>query len=180
MRLVLPFLAVATAAALLLRLAPLDYSLPHQLEPDHGLVRTAAWFDRPADVTQETPFAGPTPIYPWLLPRLVQALPGSSYPTILPPSAPLADHLAAASKPFVRTRLMAALLSVLAIPCLYLVARRALGRGSSLLAVALLSTSVLLQNYGQQGRAHAAVAGLTVLAMAVSYTHLTLPTILRV
>lgn len=159
-------IALLTAAALLLRLVPLDYSLPHQLEPDHGLVRTAAWFDRPSDVHEETAFAGPTPIYPWLLPRLVQALPGSSYPKILSPASPLEDHLASASAPFLRTRFVAALLSVLAIPFLYLVARRALPRGPSLFAVALMASSVLLQNYGQQGRAHAAVAGLTVVAMA--------------
>jgi hypothetical protein len=159
-------LVLLTAAALLLRLLPLDYSLPHQLEPDHGLVRTAAWLDRPNEVQDENPFAGPTPIYPWLLPRIVQALPGSSYPKILAPVSPLADHLASASAPFVRTRFVAALLSVLAIAGLYLVARRALPKGPALFAVALMATSVLLQNYGQQGRAHAAVAGLTVVAMA--------------
>ena len=97
-----------TLAALLLRLVGLDCMLPYQLEPDHGLVRTVAWLDRPSDLQEESPWAGPTPIYPWLMPRIVQAMPGSAYPTILAVEAPLEDHLASASRPFHRVRLLAA------------------------------------------------------------------------
>ena len=156
-----------TIAALVLRCVGLDSMLPYQLEPDHGLVRTAAWLDRPADVVDATPWAGPTPIYPWLMPRILQAVPGRAYPAILPPEAPLEEHLASASRPFHRVRVLAALLSALAVPFTYKLARSVLGRKGALLAAALVASSVLLQNYGQQGRAHGPMAGLTAAAMAM-------------
>ena len=85
--LVLAALALLTALALGVRLRANDYCLPHQPEPDGVILWQAAWWDRPANRPEPTPFAYPATYYPYLLARTLTWLPGDSYPIAQPESA---------------------------------------------------------------------------------------------
>ncbi|HEV8113697.1 MAG TPA: glycosyltransferase family 39 protein [Planctomycetota bacterium] len=164
-RLVLAVLGLLTMVALGARLAGLRTRLPHQPDPDRYIVAEAAWRDRPADATTSSFEGYPQTIYPRLLSFLLYHLPGHSFTRTLPPEAPLAEHLAAASEPFVRGRLLIELLSLVAIPGTYFLAHRFLGAWTSLLAAAFMATSLAGLFYCEQARPHAASMGLSLLAM---------------
>jgi len=162
--LALALLAGLTLLALAARLCGIGSRLPHQAEPDYVVVSHAAWLDRPAGM-ESSPEAYPATSYPRLLSFALAALPGRSYARTLPPDAPLEEHLAAAGGPFLRGRLLIALLSLAAVPATYFLARRFLSEGGSLLAAAFLATSLAVQFYSQQARPHAAGMALSLLAM---------------
>ena len=162
---VLLALVLLCALALGVRLHGNDYLLPHQPEPDAVIVWQAAWWDRPAEVERMTAFAYEASFYPHLLGRLLAALPGPAYPVVEPPGAPLAEHLDAAGLRYRRGRTLITLISVLAIPALYLIARRFLAPGWALLAAAFLATSLLNHSYSQQARPHTASIAVCLLAL---------------
>jgi hypothetical protein len=116
-RLVLSLLGFSTLVVLGARLGGLQARLPHPCDPDRYIVAEAAWFDRPASMVPGSFEAYPQTMYPGLLSRLLDRLPGRSFAPTLPVQSSLAEHLAAASAPFVRGRLMIEILSLLAIPC---------------------------------------------------------------
>ena len=173
--LVLAALAALVALALFVRLRANDFMLPNQPEPDAVIVWQAAYWDRPEGADANA-FAYPAPFYPYLLSKLLAALPGRSYPVLEPASAPLEDHLAAAGRRYVRGRTLIAWLSVIAIPALYALARRFLEPGWSLCAAAFLATSLLFQAYSQQARPHAASTALSLLAVVAALRILRRPT----
>jgi hypothetical protein len=107
-----------------------------------------------------------------LLAELTRLLPGASIARVPPAAAPLAEHLAAAAEPYWRARLLVALLSLLAVPAAYAIARAFLPRGPSLVAAGFAATSLLLANYGQQARPHAASAALCAASVAACLVHL--------
>lgn len=158
-------LALLTFAALAARLAGIGSRLPHQTEPDSVIVTQAAWYDRPAGVEQETAEAGAPEFYPRLLAFVLAELPGRSYARPIAPDAPLEAHLAAASEPFLRGRVLIAFLSVLVVPGTFLLARRFLGAWTALLAAGFAATSLVGQFYGSQARPHAAGAALSLVAV---------------
>jgi hypothetical protein len=164
-RAVLVVLGLLTLAALAARLAGLRARLPHQCDPDRYIVAEAAWLDRPKDLDPETFEAYAQTNYPRLLSHVLASSPGRSFAPVLPPQAPLEEHLAAASGPFVRARLLVELLSLIAIPGTYLLARRFLGAWTSLLAAAFVATSLSGLFYSEQARPHAASLGLSLAAM---------------
>ena len=154
-----------TIAALVARLWGIGTRLPHQTEPDSVIVTQAAWFDRPAGVEHGTAEAGASEFYPRLLSFVLAKLPGNSFARPLAASAPLDAHLAAASEPFLRGRILIAILSVLVVPWTFLLARRFLEPWTALLAAAFAATSLVGQFYGSQARPHAASAALSLLAV---------------
>lgn len=163
--LALALLGLLTLAGLCARLPGISARLPHQSEPDSVIVSHAAWLDRPADLEKGTFEAYPANFYPHLLSFALRMLPGHSYARVLPSDAPLEAHLAAAAGPFVRGRLLVALLSLTAIPGTYFLARRFLASGWSLLAAAFVATSLIGSFYAQQARPHAAGMALSLLAV---------------
>jgi hypothetical protein len=160
-----------TVAALALRLVGLGHQLPHKPEPDAAMVWQAAWLDRPEGVTASDTVQL-APYYPYLFAYALAALPGHAYRQVLPPEAPLKAHLAAASEPYRRARLLVACLSVLLIPATYRLARRFLARGPACFAAALVATSLLDTYYAQQARPHAAAASLSAIAVLCALRHL--------
>ena len=169
--LVLALVALITAAALVLRLVGIGYLLPCQQEPDGVIVWQASYFERPAG-EGETDLSYPAPFYPRLLARMLSVLPGHSYPQVLPASATLAEHLSAAGEPYRRGRYLIAVLSTLAVPATFFLARYFLSSGWSLLAAAFMATSLLNLTYSQQARPHCASTTLSLLAMLPIMTFL--------
>lgn len=164
-RLVLSLLGLLTLVAFGARLRGLHARLPHQCDPDRYIVAEAAWFDRPASMVPGGFEAFPQTMYPRLLSRLLYRLPGRSFAPTLPVQASLSEHLAAASAPFVRGRLMIEILSLLAIPGTYFLARHFLGAWTSLLAAAFLATSLAFLFYSEQARPHAASLAISLVAV---------------
>lgn len=159
-------LLVALAlAAFALRMVGIDSGLPHHCEPDVLLVPHAAWLARPAGVDEFGPLWGSSGFYPQFLPWLIAVLPGESFISVLDPSASLEAHLASLGNPYLKARVVIALLSALAIPSSFFLARRIAGESWAWAAALLTATSLLLTNYSQQARPHAALAGLFTLAL---------------
>ena len=102
--------------------------------------------------------------YPHLISRIASVWPTSA------PTSPktLDEHLAVAGADFVRARSVVALLSLLALPATWLVARRFLKPGFALLAVGFVATSVLTTWYATEARPHAAVASFMVCSVAAA------------
>ncbi|MFM7281767.1 MAG: glycosyltransferase family 39 protein, partial [Planctomycetia bacterium] len=143
----------------------IDCGLPHHCEPDVLLVPHAAWLARPSTVHEIGPLWGSSSFYPQFIPWLISVLPGESFIAILNPSAPLEAHLASLTDPYLKARIVIALLSVLAIPSAFFLARRIAGESWAWAAALLTATSLLLTNYSQQARPHAALAGLFAFAL---------------
>jgi len=159
-----------TLAVLALRCVGIDSMLPHQPEPDAVIVWQAAWLSGlpyvlPAGTADLPPF------YPILLAELLQWLPGTPVAILHPVGAPLSDHLAAASEPYLRARYLIAALSVLTIPAVYRLGRAFLERAPALLAAAFAATSLLATSYAQQARPHAASAAISAVAVALALRH---------
>jgi hypothetical protein len=147
-----------TLFALAVRLWHLDALLPHLHEPDGDMV-TQTEILRHGD-----PDPGTNPhwaSYPTLIARVASLFP-------LEPSAPpktLDEHLAAAARPHLVVRVVVAVFSVLLVPAAFGLARLFFSPRWSLVAAALVVTSLMLLNASQQARPHAAAAGWTVLAV---------------
>jgi hypothetical protein len=155
-------LAVLVLGAAGLRLAGIGYLLPGVMNRD-GLVLV-----RQVDILRGDP---PTmdgdawryPFYPLLMARIAAALPRTESPPAEP--TPLARHLELASAPWIRLREISVLLSLLAIPATYLLARRFVDRASALFAAALVATSLHHIVLAIQEKPHAAATSFVALAL---------------
>ena len=152
-------LIVLTLASLGLRLHGNDAGLPMEVEPDCKIPYQV-------EVLREGDEAARSEAdylwYPLLIARLASVMPVAEAPA---PDAPLADHLAAAAPYNRNTRLLVALLAVLAVPATFALARLFLDEGWALFAAALQATSLLAINFSQQSRPHAPSAALFLLAV---------------
>ena len=155
-------------AVLGLRLSGLDYSAPYWVESDAYTALHAG--ELRAD-RGSNPRAANDTHYPHLIAQLAHRLPAVERPDASDPvyqgqpERLRAAHLAAAGQSFFHVRLVVALLSLLAIPGTWFLARRFLCRRWSLFAVALCSTSLLFQCFAQQARPHAAAAALMLVSV---------------
>jgi hypothetical protein len=158
-------LAVAVlAGSAVLRFTGLDWLLPSLIEQDaHIPVQVRLMDGDPTEAARALNWG----TYPHLVARLTRWLTPDE--RRVPPAeggdVDLALHLARASWPVLRVRLVVALLSLLAVPATWLLARRFLSPAWSLLAAALVGTSLLAVHFGAQARAHGAAVGLFVLAV---------------
>lgn len=158
-RLALALLVLAAAA---LRLSGLGHGLPQATEPD-GLVfaaQTALVRGGEAQPERELLWG----FYPHLVPRLAALIPAP--PT--PPESEPAARLAAAAHSFLDPRLVVALLSLLAVPAAFALARRFVAPGWALVAAALVAASTLTLWFAQQARPHAAAAALALVALVAA------------
>jgi hypothetical protein len=146
------------------RFAGLGFLLPHEREADTAMVHVAAFHDRPAG-TAPSDAAYESTLYPLFFPRVLIALPGSNWTQAASSTAPLSAHLAAASNPYMRARRLIALLSLLIIPCTYLLARRWLEPWWAVFAASLATTSLLVLEVSQQAKPHGGLAGTNALAL---------------
>jgi len=160
-RLAILLLAILTASAALLRCVELSNGLPQASDPDAAIVNAAIELDRdPGD-----PRARRMPsIYPLLLARALDALPGRLV-VQAPEGATLDEHLAAASNPELVARWLIALISLLAIPATYLLARRFLTPMWSLYAVGLIAFSLLHLTHSRVAKPHGPLTSLLVITV---------------
>jgi hypothetical protein len=157
-------LVALTLVAFVERWAGLRFLLPHSREADTAIVHIAALHDLPAGKGPNDAAYAST-IYTFLFSNVLIALPGSNYPVAPPPGATLEQHLDAAAEPYMRARRLIALLSLLVVPCTYLIARRFLEPWWSVFATALVTTSLLGLEMAQQAKPHGGLAGTTALAL---------------
>lgn len=168
---VLIWLVVVTAAAASVRLAGIETLLPYSIEPDPFMANQAIGI-RDGTLDPQGVLARK---YPQFMARLLAP--------ILPPAAPtgaaseaggssadeaeqdLAGHLAAARAPYVRVRIVVALLSLMMVPLTWLLIRRYSGALGALLAAAFVATSLLHVVNSQQVRPHAPAATFILLAL---------------
>ena len=155
----LPSILLLCAAALGLRLWGLDWMLPHRLEPDAQVVAQVRLLSDPQRLEDEQ-----YGTYGLVTAFAAAALPG---PSEVPPTVDmtLAEHRANASAEVVHVRLAVVLLSLLAIPATWWLARQALSPGAALFAGALVAFSLLHVSLSQQARPHAVSCGTYLLAV---------------
>lgn len=161
-------LAALVLVAFVERWAGLGFRLPYEREGDTAIVHAAAFHDLPAGASA-TDAAYPSTVYPLLFSRVLAVVPGSNYPQAAPIDAPLEAHLAAASEPYMRARRLIALLSLLIVPCTYLLARNWLEPWWSVFAAALSATSLLVLEVSQQAKPHGGLAGTNALALVAIF-----------
>jgi Dolichyl-phosphate-mannose-protein mannosyltransferase len=156
--------ALLTLAALGLRLVGIGHSLPQRPDDDSVAVGQAQVLRK---VWAREDAGPPHPIYyPLLLASTAAAL-GVCEPVDLGPApAPLRAHLAAASRPYLSMRLLVVVLSSACIPGMFLLARRVLAQAPSLIAAAVVATSLLHVDFSQQARPHAPAVTFAVFALA--------------
>ena len=130
-----------------LRLSGSGAGLPQSKDPDSVIVTQAQRMERGLPVTD---------LYPYFLAGILQALPGELAPPVRPEASP-AEIRAAASRAQRWGRLLVGLLSLLAIPGVYLLARRRMSAGWALFAAALMATSLLHEVLSHQARPHGAL-----------------------
>jgi len=159
-RIVLGLLSV-TLLALALRLAALDRLLPVHPEPDASLV----WVLRALAGQTVANLALHEDIYPSFVAQLASLSLLWSPLEGAPPDAPLAEHLAAASAPYLKLRAVAAALGVLAVPLTYLLARSWLTKRGALIAATLLATSLLHVSQSTVSKPHVPAATFIVLTL---------------
>jgi hypothetical protein len=156
-------LALLTLAALGLHLVGIGHSVPHSKEADANMALHLELIR--AGSTEPDPQHNDAQ-YPILIPGLLSLLPDTTpHPG---PDAPLEEHLAAAAHAYVELRIAMAVLSALSIPLVFLLARRFLGNGGSLLAAAHFATSFLTQFFAQQARPHTGASTVFLLSVLAS------------
>ncbi|NUP94694.1 MAG: glycosyltransferase family 39 protein [Planctomycetaceae bacterium] len=154
-------IALLTLAALSLRVRGIAHGLPTSLELDCKIPRQVELLRQGGEAWRtDKEFRW----YPLLVAHLAKSLPP---PVPAAADAPLPQQLQAAAAPHIQTRLLVALLAVLAIPLTYLLAQSFVSRRWALLAAALVATSLLHHNFSQQSRPHA-VSGTLFLAAVVA------------
>lgn len=161
-RVALLSLTILTIGALLLRASGIDHLLPEVMNRDGLVVVRQVEFFR-----THAPQAGDPAwwysSYPHLMARIAALLPAASPPHAGPLS--LAEHLALARAPWIELRWISIVLSLLAVPGTYLLARHFLDRAGALFAAALLATSLHHVCLSIQEKPHAASASLVLLAL---------------
>ncbi len=166
-------LAAVTAAAFALRFAALDRLLPVHPEPDASMV----WVLRSMAGETVENLGLHQDVYPSLLPRLASLSLLWAPLEPAPPDASLAEHLAAASAPFVKLRALGAALAALAAPLTFALARSFLGARAALLAALLLATSLLHVAQSSVAKPHAAAATFIALTLVLALRQLRTPTL---
>ena len=152
-------------AALLLRLPGLDALLPHHPEADAWVVEQSIRLSE-AEISGETRQAIQGK-YPLLLADLTRAVMGDQTRAFDADRTP-EEHRAAASAPFLAARRTLAILSALAAPLTYLLARMFMGRPAAGLAGAWVVVSLLHASLSVQARPHAPLATLCVLTLLLA------------
>lgn len=168
-------LLFVSALAFGLRFGAIGRLLPVQPEPDAGLV----WTYRTMcgeEIKHQELFYG---IYPNLLPGLLTVLPGGGTLALAPVEAGLREHLAAATEPYLRVRLLIAALSFLAAPLVFFLARRWMSDSWALLAAAFLATALMHVAHSSVAKAHAAEVTLAWLALLCVLRQIEAPSIAR-
>lgn len=156
-------LAALVLATLALRLVGIDHSVPHSKEADAHMALHVELIR--AGSTEPDPHHNDAQ-YPIIFPGLLSLVPDTTpHPG---PTDPLDEHLAAAAHAYVELRVAMALLSALALPLVYLLARRFLSRRWSLVAAALVGVSFLVQFFAQQARPHAGASTVFLLSVLAS------------
>lgn len=160
---ILVIVLVALAAAL--RMHGIGFGVPVWPEPDVFIVDHVTYV-RNGSAGHDRMLSGSQ--YPSLLADITLLLPGSERDPARLAEMQLSEHLRNAALPYLQVRMLVALLSLLVIPATYLVARHFLAPGWSVLAAALAACSLLLVNFAQTARPHAALTALTTLAIAAA------------
>ncbi|MDP6408530.1 MAG: hypothetical protein QGI46_04045 [Planctomycetota bacterium] len=164
---ILAALSVVTACALGLRLAALANGLPFQSDADAVIVTQAMGLERGAPRSGALPIS---PLYPHLPALSLVALPGEVVHQA-PADAPWESHATAAAHPLLLARRWLALLSTLAIPGAFFLARRFLSPAWALFAACLLATSLLHLVFTRQARPHGPLTAATLWTL-ISAMHL--------
>ena len=149
-------------AALAPRLHGLDYLLPSVSEPDNAYAVQPRLISGELPEGERHPFYGK---YPHLISHLVLAIPWREGATSHAPGDGLEVQLRRASSHTLRARLVVAVLGALCAPATFLLARAFLPAGWSLVAGALVASSLLHFYSSQEARPHAAVATTSLLAV---------------
>jgi Dolichyl-phosphate-mannose-protein mannosyltransferase len=144
----------------LLRLPVADFCLPQLSHYDEFwcLKALQAMRDDPATAAS-TPYYNVYPHFMTWIGWLIVPTP------VVPVPGDLAQHLVAASRDLWILRLIAAVLSLIAVPATWLVARRFVDRPTALLAAALVAVSLFHVWYSDQAKPHGAASGVAVLAV---------------
>ncbi|MCY3001716.1 MAG: hypothetical protein NTV21_07920 [Planctomycetota bacterium] len=160
--LVLAALALLVLVGFVLRWRGVGWGLPHQTYRDGMVISTQVdYLQHPEKDPGRDEFWG---YYPHLMSRLILLAPDD---WVGEPKEPLEleGHLARASEPWLMARKISVLLSLLAIPGAFFVARRFVGDGWALFAAALVTFSMFHLSFAQQEKPHGPVSGTPVLAV---------------
>jgi hypothetical protein len=160
----MPLRRSAIAAALIglfvlagwMRLRGLDSMLPHWTYPDGYMLLSQ--LERTQSGAQNSDGPSTAAEYPYLVGRVAAALLAALVGTHAPVHD-LEGALEDAREPWMRLRLASVLLSLLAVPATYGIARRFLSARGSLLAVACVAFSLLHVSYSSTQRPHGAAGG---------------------
>ena len=164
-------------AALALRLYGVGFGLPHMTYRD-GMVL----FTQVKEIVTEDrelrkdEFWG---YYPQVTARVASWMPDTQL-TPLDKPLDLDGHVARASRPWIVLRRASILISLLTVVGAYMIGRRFLGVGGSLLAAGLAATSLLHLSFSQQEKPHGPVSGTVALALAAALLLAEKPTWTRV
>lgn len=148
-----------------LRLSGIGYLLPEVMNRD-GLVLVRQVDFLRGESPSSADDAWRYGFYPHLLARLAALFPAEALPG--EGKADLARHLALASAPWIHLREISVVLSLLAIPATYLLARRFLDRPGALFAAALVATSLHHIVLSIQEKPHAAATSFLAIALVAS------------
>ena len=143
-----------------LSLRGLDYGLPEAHEPDVELVRQSLHFRGEALAKPEQ-----LAFYPHLISRLMALVPRPGAVSTTPSDERLEAHLAFAARHILAARQCIALIAACAVPLTWFLARPFMGPGWSVLASALLASSLLHFDFSQQARPHGALTTFVLAAM---------------
>lgn len=152
--------------ALALRLWGADFMLPYRIIQDEGVFITHVELMRGEPPTeQDDVWKGR---YPELVPYIDRLLWPETPRRLVDGAQSLEGHLAVASRDALRLRLIVIFLSTLLVPGTFLLARRFMGTGPSLLATGLVSADVLHVLLAQQARPHGSAVALSLWAVLAS------------
>ncbi|MCY2960264.1 MAG: glycosyltransferase family 39 protein [Planctomycetota bacterium] len=158
------WLALIVLLGLAVRLHGIGFLSPQLMEPDGVVIDyQMRVLDGRGPETAEHPLHA---YYPHLLARIASLVPESWVAPADPRT--LEDHLRAAGSFRMRGRIAVALLSLLAIPLTWWLARRFLPDPWPLLAAALAAASPFVVWFAQQARPHAAAASFLLLAVCAA------------
>ncbi|MBL8857466.1 MAG: glycosyltransferase family 39 protein [Planctomycetes bacterium] len=147
----LALLVLIVTVAFALRWAPAQRMLPQLPEPDaFQVLHAQEWKNDPA-LVRHWEYAQR---YPQLLTRILSVFPVREPQAHLTGAERLDDALECAAAPYQRARIVVLLLSLLALPLTWLVARRFTGPNGALIATWLIATSLLHALFSTQGRPH--------------------------
>ncbi|MFN0008667.1 MAG: glycosyltransferase family 39 protein [Planctomycetota bacterium] len=173
--------ALALGAILLLagflRFAAIDRELPHRHESDPHLVQLFQAYEQDPAIVRHTEYVIR---YPSLVPRLLSFLPYPEMPARASGPGSEAEHLEAASFPYVRVRAAAAVFSIVGVLLTWFLARRFLAPGAACVAAFLMATSLLSILFAQQARPHAFQATMALATVLLSLRVLSEPSFSRI